>query len=71
MNARIALAFVFVWALSACATTQQVSDKTYQAPTSDYRLIVMAPDIQVAVLTAGVRPSVAGDVFDGERPTAE
>jgi hypothetical protein len=47
------LAFVVTLGLSGCATTQQVSDKQYQAPVSNYRLIVMEPDIQVAVLTAG------------------
>jgi hypothetical protein len=53
MKANLALAFVVALGLSGCATTQQVSDKQHQAPVSDYRLIVMEPDIQVAMLTAG------------------
>lgn len=53
MKAHVALAFALVLGLSGCATTQQVSDESYQAPSSDYRLIVMEPDIQVGVLTAG------------------
>lgn len=55
MNARFAVALVCVWlfCLSGCTTTRQVFDPSYQAPSSDYRLIVMEPDIEVAVLTAG------------------
>lgn len=52
MKARAALVFA-VLVLSGCATTRQVSDQSYQAPSTDYQLIVMEPDVQVAVLTAG------------------
>jgi hypothetical protein len=47
------IALVSVLGLAGCVTTQQVSDEAYQAPSSDYRLIVMEPDVEVAVLTAG------------------
>src|SRR5690606_3777839 len=48
----VILAWVFL--LSGCAVTRPLSDPSYQAaPSADYRLIVMQPDIQVAVLTAG------------------
>lgn len=53
MKARVAIALAWVLALSGCAATKQVSDNSYQAPSTDYRLIVMEPDVQVAVLTAG------------------
>jgi hypothetical protein len=50
---RAFITLVLMLGLSGCATTQQMSDKAYQAPSSDYRLIVMEPDVQVSVLTAG------------------
>jgi hypothetical protein len=54
MKARLGVILAWVFLLSGCAVTRPVSDPSYQAaPSADYRLIVMQPDIQVAVLTAG------------------
>jgi hypothetical protein len=47
------IAMMLALVLTGCASTRQVSDVAYEAPSSNYRLIVMEPDVQVAVLTAG------------------
>ena len=39
--------------LAGCTTTQQNSAADFQPPEGDYRLIVMRPDVQVSLLTAG------------------
>lgn len=48
----IALAFSLL-SVAGCTMTHQVYDKQYQAPASDYRLVVMQPDVQVSLLTTG------------------
>jgi hypothetical protein len=53
MKAYVALVFTGVVWFSGCTTTRQMSDREYQAPSSNYRLIVIEPDIEVSVLTAG------------------
>jgi hypothetical protein len=40
-------------ALSACTTTQQFAHTDFRPPEGDYKLIVMRPDVNVSVLTAG------------------
>ena len=40
-------------ALSACTTTKQNAAADFRPPQGNYRLIVMRPDVQVSVLTAG------------------
>lgn len=50
---RKSLIFAVVLALSACTTTRQVSDSGFRPPQGSYRLLVMQPDINVGVLTAG------------------
>src|SRR5688500_1552714 len=42
-----------VLCLSACTSTRQVSDSGFKPPRGNYRLLVMQPDINVGVLTAG------------------
>ena len=49
---RVALAATVLF-LTACTTTQQVADVAFSPPQGDYRVIVMQPDINVGVLTAG------------------
>lgn len=39
--------------LAACTTTQQNAAADFRPPAGDYKLIVMRPDVQVSVLTAG------------------
>jgi hypothetical protein len=39
--------------LCACNTTKQVADVAYHPPHGSYRLIVMEPDIELGLLTAG------------------
>ena len=39
--------------LSACTTTQQNAISGFEPPKGDYKLIVMRPDVNVGVLTAG------------------
>lgn len=50
---RTALALTLLLALTGCAATRQVVDTRHQTPSTNYRLIVMQPDVQVAMLTAG------------------
>lgn len=45
--------FAVVLAVSACTTTRHVSDNGFRPPQGSYRLLVMQPDINVGVLTAG------------------
>lgn len=53
MRSHLACVVVCAWLMTGCATTQNVSDETYKAPADDFKLVVLEPDIQVAVLTAG------------------
>jgi hypothetical protein len=39
--------------ISACTTTQQTATSDFRPPEGNYRLIVMRPDVQVSLLTAG------------------
>ena len=42
-----------VLSLSACTTTRQVANSEFKPPQGNFRLLVMQPDINVGVLTAG------------------
>ena len=39
--------------LAGCVSTRQVADVAFEPPQGDYSLIVMRPDVQVGVVTAG------------------
>jgi hypothetical protein len=54
VNYRIViLAALVVFTSSACTSTRQFTDSGYKPPAGDYKLIIMQPDINVGVLTAG------------------
>ena len=40
-------------ALGGCVSTKQVADLEFEPPQGDYSLLVMRPDVQVGLLTAG------------------
>ena len=49
----ILLAASAALALAGCVQTRQVADVEFQPPQGDYSLLVMRPDVQVGLLTAG------------------
>ena len=51
VNAAVAVASILV--VTGCTTTQQTATANFQPPQGSYRLIVMRPDVQVSLLTAG------------------
>lgn len=53
IRVRMVWILAIVLGLSACTTTRQVSHSEFRPPQGGYRLLVMQPDINVGVLTAG------------------
>jgi len=54
-NFRVVQTVAFAFALHACSTTHQLSTPDFRPPEGAYKVIVMTPDVQVGVLTAGGR----------------
>jgi hypothetical protein len=48
-------------ALGGCVSTRQIADVEFTPPQGDYSLIVMRPDVQVSLLTAGGLPEPRAD----------